>query len=234
MSRDSMAAAMAGRHPQLAGIAQFVQRDGAKVTFDIGWPELERDTLWAQRLIEVCGLAGGDHVLVTGRNAEGPWLNPLVDALRAGRITFSTAEPYGWDAKRSATFLSLLPINAVIGLSGESAQGLTADEQIVERLAKVPLIWARPDGVGPLREVGVEPATIAMLGPALAAECSPRSGLHLDPDEWRVERAIDGLTLTVVGDRAFARRDIALGVDGEVDPTPCRCGLPGPRVRLVY
>ena len=233
MSRETMARAMAGRDSQLAGIAQYVRGDGANVVFDIGWPEIERDIAWAGRLIDVSGLAGADHVLVTARNCEGPWFSPLVRVLHARGIVFSNGEPYGWDAKRSATFLNLLPIKAIIALSGETAEALTAEEQTVAKRAELSLIWARPGAFATLHNVGLEPAMIAMLGPALAAECPVRNGLHLDPEQWLVQREAGGLTLTIVGDRAYRAQSIPLGVDGEVDPAPCDCGLPGARVRLA-
>ena len=228
-----MVRAMAGRDSRLAGIAQYERGDAAEVVFEIGWPEVERDIAWAARLIETAGLVAGDHVLVTARNCEGPWLSPLVQVLRAREIVYSNGEPYGWDARRSATFLSLLPIKAIIAMSGETAEALTADEQTVARLAELSLIWARPEAVPILRNAGLEPALLAMLGPALAAECPARNGLHLDPEQWAVQRESGGLTLTTVGDRIHRAHGAPLGVDGEVDPTPCICGLPGPRVRLT-
>jgi hypothetical protein len=38
--------------------------------------------------------------------------------------------------------------------------------------------------------------------------------------------------LNTVGVRAHIVRDLDLGVTGEVDDSPCTCGLPGRRIRL--
>lgn len=222
--------ALAGRYPSLAGIGQFV-REGGNVAFELGWPEVERDTVWARRLLAVWGLGPADHVLLTVRNAEGPWFGPVVRALRATGVIFSNAEPYAWDVRRSTAFLDYLPIKAVIGLSGECADTLLADERAADLLRKVPVIWARTDAMASLRAAGLHPADAAMLGPALGVECPERSGLHLDPEEWQITAGATGLTLSVVGDRTYRGQDLALNITGAIDETPCACGIPGPRIR---
>ncbi|WP_174183754.1 hypothetical protein [Nocardia barduliensis] len=232
MSRESMTATMTGRHPSLAGIGQFT-RGHDPVFFEIGWPEFERDSAWARRLLDIWKIANGDHVLVTGRNCEGPWLGPVFEALRQAGIIYGTAEPYSWDVRRSVTMLHLLPVKAIVGLSDESADALLADADAVRLLADVPVIWARPKAVSALRSAGVECAAMAMLGPALAAECPARDGLHFDPEEWRFAESSTGLVLTVVGNRLYHREQIELGVHGGVVETPCGCGLAGARIRLA-
>jgi hypothetical protein len=221
---------MAGRHPSLAGIGQFRRADGT-VGFEIGWPEVERDTVWARRLLEVWEIGPGDHALLTARNSEGPWLGPVVRAMRETGVVFSNAEPYAWDARRVTTLLSALPIKVVAGLSGEAADALLADDEAAARLAEVPVLWARGDAVEQLRRAGLRPAEMAMLGPAPAFSCPERKGLHIDPAEWRFAPTAAGLTLTVVGDRLFRGRDIDLDINGTVDEAPCGCGLPGPRIQ---
>lgn len=222
-----MAAALPGPHPTLFGIGSYTAGRG-QVDFEIGWAEFERDVRWAHRVLATWDISPGDHVVLSSPNFEGPWTSPLVRALRALRTVHSNAEPYNWDARRSATFLRLLQVKAYIGLAEPIATALVE----AELLADVPLLWARPDAVKPLRANGLAPAVCAMLGPALALECPQRAGAHLDPAEWRVEAVGGTLTLTTVGARAHLTRDLDLGVTGDVDDTPCPCGLPGRRLRL--
>lgn len=226
-----MAVAMAGRHPSLAGIGQFT-REGGKVGFEIGWAEVERDTAWIHRLFELWEIGKGDNVLLTARNSEGPWFGPVVRALRAIGAVYSNAEPYVWDAKRSRALLGFLPTQAMIGVEGEQVEGLLGDEHGTELLRGVPAIWARIDAVAPLRAAGLNPARMAMLGPALAVECPQRAGLHLDPAEWSIASGPSGLRLSVVGEREYRGQDLAVGFIGSVDETPCACGLPGPRINI--
>lgn len=225
-----MAAALPGPSSRLFGIGQYTSR-GEHVAFEIGWSEYERDVRWAQRVLTTWGIRKADHVLITMPSFEGPWSSPVVRALRLLGAPYSNAEPHAWDARRSATFLRLLPIRAVMGMSAETAMELLAPDS-VELLTPVHLIWARPAAVGPLREVGLVPAVFTALGPALALECPQRSGAHLDPDEWRPGVGPDGLTISTVGDRAHVTTDAPMGVEGRIEESPCGCGLPGPRVRL--
>ncbi|WP_433632452.1 hypothetical protein [Nocardia sp. CA-120079] len=231
MSRESMTAAMAGRHPSLAGIGHFARPDGNRA-FEIGWPECDRDTAWAARLLEVWGLAPGQHALLIGRNSEGPWLGPVVRALRESGVVFSNAEPYAWDVRRAATIVSLLPVKAIIGLPGEMVEPLLADDRAAAAMVdKAPVIWARRDALEPLRTAGLRPAEMAMLGPAFGLSCREDTGLHLDPEEWQVTAASARPHLTVTGDRRYRGRDIELNMNGTIDEAPCACGLPGPRIR---
>jgi hypothetical protein len=222
-----MAAALPGPHPTLFGIGSY-----GRVDFEIGWAEFERDVRWAHRVLATWDVHAGDHVVLSTPNFEGPWTSPLVRALRALRTVHSNVEPYNWDARRSATFLRLLPVTAYIGLSGPIATALLELES-ADLLAGVPLLWARPDALAPLRAHGLTPAVFAMLGPALALECPQRAGAHLDPAEWLVEESRGTLVLTTVGARAHLTRDLDLGTTGDVDDSPCPCGLPGRRVRLA-
>jgi hypothetical protein len=230
MSRATMAAALPGRNT-LFGIGRYADLD-RKVDFEIGWPEHERDVLWAARVLETWGLGASDHVLYTLPNCEGPWSSHVIQAVRNLGATYSNAEPYGWDARRCATFLRLLPIKALIGISGETVTALQEQEQL-ELLSPLSLIWARPEAIEPLRAAGLAPAAWVMLGPALALECPARSGAHLDPDEWSISDGPDGLTLSTVGQRQHLATAIRLGPGGGIDESPCTCGLPGPRVTPI-
>jgi hypothetical protein len=225
-----MAAALPGPHPTIFGIGSY-RAGHAQVDFEIGWAEFERDVRWAHRVVATWQILAGDHVVLSTPNYEAPWTSPLVRALRTLGTVNSNVEPYNWDARRSATFLRLLPVKAYVGMSAPVATSLL-DTGSAELLTSVPLLLARPDAVQPLRAKGLEPAVLAMLGPALALECPERAGAHLDPAEWRVEAVGGALVLNTVGARAHIARDLDLGVTGEVDDSPCTCGLPGRRIRL--
>lgn len=214
----------------LFGIGMY-RAGRAQVDFEVGWAEVERDVRWAHRVLATWQIGAGDHVVLSTPNYEAPWTSPLIRALRALRTVHSNVEPYNWDARRSATFLRLLPVKAYIGMSAPIATALL-DNGSTEPLASVPLLLARPDAIKPLRDNGLNPAVLAMLGPALAVECPQRAGAHLDPAEWHVETVGGALVLNTVGAREHLARDLDLGVTGNVDESPCPCGLPGRRVRL--
>lgn len=230
MSRAVMTESMAGRDPSLVGIGHF-PRAGGNVAFEIGWPEYERDTAWARRLLEIWGVGPAQHAVLTVRNSESPWLGPVVGAMREIGVVYSNAEPYAWDSRRVAALLGLLPVESIIGLPGETVESLLADDGTAAKLAEVPVIWARRDALEPLRGAGLQAAEMAMLGPALGLSCPEGTGLHFAPEEWQVTTDSARLTLTVVGDRRYRGRNIELDIDGVIDRAPCACGLPGDRIR---
>ncbi len=222
-----MVAAMPGRG-ELFGIGRYSDQ-GERVDLEIGWPEFDRDVEWATRVLATWGIAAGDHILLTLPNFEGPWASPVIRALRDLGTVHSNAEPYGWDARRSSTFLRLLPIRAVVGMSAETATALL-EQDAGELLARVPLIWARPAAVAPLRAARLSPAVFAMVGPALGLECPQRAGAHLDPAEWRLDDGPGGVTLRTVGDRVHVASGVP--VAGTIEAEPCACGLPGQRLKV--
>jgi hypothetical protein len=226
-----MAAALPGPNP-LFGIGRYPSL-GRQIEFEIGWPERERDVLWAERVLATWALEPADHVLFTLQNYESPWCNPLIQALRNLGTPYSNAEPYSWDARRSATFLRLLPIKAFIGISDEIVTAVL-EQETVGLLGPLKVLWARPAAIEPLRAVGLDPAAFVFVGPALALECPERSGAHLDPAEWKVGDGPDGLTISTIGDRAHTATEIPFGLPGSIDESPCRCGLPGPRIRIYH
>ncbi|MEU4248826.1 hypothetical protein AB0F15_15595 [Amycolatopsis sp. NPDC026612] len=232
MSRASMAAALTGPVSPLFGIGLYLDGD-RQVPFDIGWAEFARDVRWASEVLAVWDIGRADHVLISTPNFEGPWASPVVRALRDRQVVHSNAEPYSWDVRRSATFLRLLPFRAFLGMSVETALGLVKQEDCAGPLAALAPLWARPEAIGPLRDAGLDPAVFAMLGPALGLECPQRSGAHVDPAEWRLAEGPAGITLSTAGDRAHVVRDLVVSRTARLDHTPCPCGLPGPRIRVV-
>ena len=68
-----MTAAMTEGRPEIVGIAQY--GDGAgRTDFEIGWPEFDRHTAWARRLVAAV------HLSTLARN-----LLHVLDLLRLGR-----------------------------------------------------------------------------------------------------------------------------------------------------
>src|SRR4051812_24651801 len=94
---DSLARARLLDRPETAYIHRFAGRDGT-ADIEISWDELARDTEWVVAALRELGLAAGQRVLLTGSGAEGPWLRPLMDALRSMGVTYGIAEGMGWDS----------------------------------------------------------------------------------------------------------------------------------------
>lgn len=223
-----MQAALPGRASDLFGIGQYA--DGTSIVpFEIGWAEFERDQQWSRKMLRVWDIEPEHHILITTPNFEVPWSGPLIFALEGQGNSYSNAEPYQWDVRRSAMFLRLFPIRAILGLSEPTTTALLANGHR-DLLERVETIWARPEAAEPLRAAGLRPALFAIFGPALGLECPERAGAHLDPQEWTLTDGFEGPLLYTAGDRAHRLRDFVIGPGWRVENRPCPCGLPGPRL----
>lgn len=217
MSRATMTAAAATlpRSP-LYGIAGW--RAGTdEFEYEIGWDEFERDVDWTESLLTAAGLRAGNLVLITGQNCEGPWISPVAHALRRIGVTYTCAEVWSFDARRTSMFLQRLPIRAVIGLCGDTVASLEPEQpSIVDLLRTVDLVWARPEALGQLTSVAPEVLPFAPLGPALAMGLPGKPGAAVNAEEWTVDSADGQLQVTNVRERAATFDRAPTGVRGQV------------------
>jgi hypothetical protein len=225
-----MAAATLPRAP-IAGIGRY--HVGDQLTeFPIGWPEVTRDTAWARQAIAGWGIDQSSTVLVTAAMWQGPWMSPVLQALRGIGATFGMAESFGWDVRRTVTFARRLRLSMVFGIGRETAQALANSGQVSTVLGTVPAILAYRDAHPVLTGAGLRPGLLAFLGPALAVECPERDGAHVNRAEWQVDEAGGSLYLTTVGQRAYQAARVPVGAVGSVALEQCACGSLDPRVRL--
>jgi hypothetical protein len=188
--------------------------------FEIGWPEFERDTAWAESMLRQSGLSRGDMVLCTLTNWESPWGSPIVHALRNIGVTYATAEVFAWDVRRVVMFLQRFPIKAIIGLGGQTLTALSdADLPIAPLLDGVESIWARPHAVGALAQQRDRVAPFVRFGPALAMGLPGSPAALVNANEWDIAQNPDGLTVSNIAPRASEFKDIPTGFTGRVDRT---------------
>lgn len=218
----------------VAYVVRFAGRDGA-VDVEETWAELGRDAAWVAARLTDLGIGPGDRVLLNGSGAEGPWLRPLMDALRSIGATYGIAEAMGWDANRTLVFARELDLHGVIGLPKEVAERLGDDAVLRELFGATRVVLARPDAVPLLRSAGIPAGVISFLGPALAIECRGKAGAHVDAAEWSVG-SHDGLIWlapAAVG-RCRGLGRTVLPVRGTVETEPCPCGSADPRVIFEF
>jgi hypothetical protein len=215
MSRATMteAAAQLPRSP-LYGLASC-KVGTTYLDFEIGWPEFERDTQWAEAHLRRAGLGRGDMVLTTLTNWESPWTSPVVHALRRIGVTYLTAEVFAWDVRRVWMFLQRFPVKAVIGIGGQTLTALTeAGAPVHELLGKLDIIWARPNAFGALQAHRSRVLPFVRFGPALAMGRPGDSTALINADEWNVVETADGLVVSNVAQRAATFLDIVTGFRG--------------------
>jgi hypothetical protein len=203
------------------------------VEFPVGRPELVRDTAWVRRILEQYGLGSGAHLLNVSGGWEVPWTDPLLQACRQLHVVYSNAELFSWDAKRAEMFIRRLDPDMVIGITGEYLASMASIVEPVERLGSVRHLLLRPDARDAAGDFGLGGFRLySPLGPAIGLECPFGTGLHVDPDEWRVTAHDGELRISTAGDRLARLADQDIGLAGRLDETACACGLPGARVLL--
>ena len=178
--------------------------------------DIEADTAWALRVFERMALRPGEPAHLIGAGFDNAILWPYENALIGLGVPFGVAEPVAIDAPRSDMFLRRLPMQAVIGLSGELVDALLALGRDLKTLLGAATVVALPEAVAALRQAGLAPWTLLPLGPLWAFEPPDGGGAAYDRNEWQVE-AIDGeLRLSTVGPRATRFERLALGQRGSV------------------
>jgi hypothetical protein len=212
------AAAALPRAP-IYGIGAYSTGSGI-VDFEIGWDEFARDTEWAYSMAMKAGITRGELVLFSAANHENPWVTPIVRAVRRIGAPYATAETYGWDSRRIATYLRRLPIKAVVGLSKQTVEALAVPKGTLSTLlSEVRIVWARADAVPLLDALKIRAATYLPLGPALGLGMPGERGARVNEDEWTVVE--DGGRIRVTNRRPRATRFDAVdtGVCGVVTKT---------------
>jgi hypothetical protein len=200
-----------GTYPTSSGVADF----------EIGWDEFGRDTEWAHsRLVEAC-IGRGDLILFSAPNHENPWVTPIVRALRRIEAPYATSETYGWDSRRLAMYLRLLPVKGLVGLSRETVDALAdTSGTLGQLLENVDIVWARADAVPRLAALDIVAATYLPLGPALGLGLPGEPGARVNGDEWTVIADGEGrVRITNNRPRATSFADVDTGVTGVVTKT---------------
>lgn len=211
-----IAAATQLPRPPLYGIASY-SAGAEEFEYELGWDEFERDTVWAQSQLQVAGLASGDLVLVSSNNSEGPWINPVVHALRRIGVTYLPVEVWEWDARRASMFLQRLPVKAVFGLGAETINGLQSQTPpIAELLQNVEMVWARPDALHALPAALPKVGPFVILGPATAIGLPGSTDAIVNAAEWTVDSEDGQLVVTNARIRATSFNRAPTGVRGVV------------------
>jgi len=215
----------------LWGIGTFATPDGA-VAFPVSAADHEADTAAAGRALDAMGVGAGDRVLVVGLVSECAHLVPFHEALRARGAILSGSDATPFDAARTAKLVGQLGVRAVLGVNAAVLDGLVGDGvDPAVALGPVPLVAARPDAVARLRAAGLAPLVWAHAGPAVAVECAPGAGAHVDEQQWEVDVDDGEVVVGVRGTRALEGGPFRTGIRAALERTPCACGRSD--VRLV-
>jgi hypothetical protein len=210
----SVAAAATLELPALWGIGRYAAGD-ATVQFPINRGDLERDTAWATEVLAGYGVQRGRRVHVISGGWESPWYAPFFAAVHRLGATYTCADIFSFDARRTDLFLRRLTPHVVLGLPVDVVAGL-ADADQLDDLRPVPHILARPDAVGQLAGAGIETGVFACVGAATALTRSGSALLSYDDREWRIDAPDGEFLVTTVGERAHGAAAAPSGVHGVI------------------
>ena len=232
---STTAAAAALPQPLLWGIGRY-DVAGEPVYFEITWDDRQRDTAWARAMRADHGVGQGREgrwkggLIIVGGMPESPWFDPFETAARELGAPYSIGEVYTFEAFRTGLYTRRLPISMVFGIDATVAEGLGDD--LAEVVARAPVIVARPDAVALLAAAGAQPFVVTRVGPAIAVECSHRTGPHVNGAEWTLAERGGELLISPAGPRAHQVTEDPLGIQGTLAEGPCPCGRVGQRVTV--
>jgi hypothetical protein len=192
-----------------------------------------RDARSCEGLLALAGVGRGDDVLIVSMLSEAASYWPLLGACVARGARLSAADATPFDASRVRMFCRQLPLRAILGLHPSTLAGLRQlGADLAEVLRAVPVLGARPGAREELEALGLRPRLWLQVGPALALECAPGSGAHLDPGLWQAEAGAGEILITSRAPRLTPLARQRTGLRGRVEPGPCACGRSGDRIHL--
>jgi hypothetical protein len=202
--------------------------DGVPADFEVGWDDWRRDIGWAETILAHYEVGNATPVLIVGGMAESPWFDPFECAVLRLGGHYSLGETAAFDSFRSGLYARRLGVEVIFGITRPVVEGL--GDELATSLGSARVILARPDTIGLLAMVGLAAAIVTRVGPALAVECAPGSGAHLNGREWSVAEDGGELLLTTVGPRVHQLDHARVAVPGSIRTDNCPCGSDDPRV----
>ncbi len=213
----------------LWGVGTFTS-SGAPADLPVSPADFAADTAAAGRALDSLGIGPGDRVLIVGLVSECAHLVPFHEALRARGAILSGADATVFDASRTAKLTRQLGVRAVLGVNGPVLDGLVAEGcDLLDVFGTVPVVGARPDAVGRLRDAGAAPVVWAHVGPTVAVECAPGRGAHVDEATWEVHADGGEVLLSPRSPRALPPGPYAVAT-GTVVRGACACGRADARI----
>lgn len=191
---------------------------GGPVEYALSNRDVEADALWAARQLDALGVGQGALIDLIHNYREGGQFWPFyLAALRIGAVVLNgMATP--WDVSRTEMYARRFDLQVLMGAGGQTVEGLGSfgfDPAAVLRRAQV--LVAREEAVPGLREMGLDPHSLAFLGPLVLITSPGEAGAPYDADQWTVAADAAGhLRVTSAAARACGFVDLDTGRTGRV------------------
>lgn len=214
------------------GVGRYRDTAGAWREIELTDAEFQREVDAAEARLRSWNVQAQDIVLLIGGIAEAAQLAPFQRAARRLEAITVTAEPSEFDARRVAAMLERFTLRALIGLDASVLRGLAQVGDVKAILSRCGALIVRDDAFAAVAELGLAPAALQMLGPAVAVECPERAGAHLDPRAWTLSASGERIEVRPAQGRGLSIAPVIGERPGRIVEGRCGCGSDDPRVIL--
>jgi len=199
--------------------------DGVQHFHAVTFPQIDRSGSNFSAVIATFGFKPEEFILSVSMLPESIYFSVFESALQKLGIYGTNADDSPFDAGRVESLSRQMDYAAACGVSAQVIAGLKQFGHDPAKVFAGRTIWARPDAVTQLAQLGgFDVRRFVPLGPAFALECS-HGGVHVDDTEWQFSD--DGGTIHVTSRMDHVEPVSALDtkVAGKLGTAPCGCGL---------
>jgi hypothetical protein len=194
--------------------------------------EVRRGMRVILQLLDSFRFPARSSALVIAGHDEWALTMPLETALTTNKMILFNADASPFEAPRIEAFIRRFDPPMVFGLTAEVLQGLESVGHDAGTLFNGRVVWTADAAAWHRLKVETDARVfrMMMIGPALAMECSQGCGLHIDAEEWTLDREGGQIVVTHRLGRQPALVRQKTGISGSIDNGVCRCGSASPRV----
>ncbi|MGR4866173.1 hypothetical protein [Caulobacter sp. LARHSG274] len=180
--------------------------------------DVRADAAWARRQLAALSVGSGSLIdLVHNYSESGQFWPYYLAAIELGaQVMNGMATP--WDVGRIEMYVRRFPLQAVLGVSPQTIEGMAAFGLDAARvLGGLPVVGARDAAATALEALGLHPQRMTILGPMILFTAPGQADAPYDAAEWRLEADVEGRILVSSGPERAARFDrLDTGLRGSV------------------
>lgn len=207
---------LAPNAPELWGIGAASMASGIE-PLPTTFADSDKDAAWTSTILNEIGLERGDVAFFLFLYPQSVQIWPWCMSCVKRNAPFATGMPTPWDAYRLEMYLRRFRMKLLFGIAAATVEGLKANGyDAAEVLGRADTIIAAPDGVEPLRALGLKPWSAQPIGPILAIDAGDGKGARFDHAQWSLASRNGRLHVTTTSPREAMFTDADTGVEGEV------------------
>jgi hypothetical protein len=206
--------------------------NGTSHFYGVTAAEMDRGAFAVTRVLRSFDFKPGSTLLVISLVPEIVHYGAFERAAQMLGFYGINADDSAFDAGRVESISRQFDPPAMVGVSGQTIEGLRMFGHNVENVFAGRTVWARADAYNAVKVIPrVNARRIVSLGPLLAFECA-HGGIHYDSRDWIVEVRGGWLHLSSRLERVHPINDLDTGLRGVVEEHACSCGNRDATIRI--